>query len=182
MLASIEISPATEKDITSIVTINNEFITSLGPDGFLVVPYDIESLTQNITRGEISFFIARDLHSAIRGYVGFAKSFDINLMKEMSWNSSEDKELFISIVQNPHIYIKQVAVTKDFQRLSIGKSLYTYLENLGFPLIVFVAERPVLNKTSLDFHIALGYKQVGRIHRDEFGRLQDYHSICFVRK
>ncbi len=182
MVVQVQILPASSNDTVQIVAINNEFINSLDAEGFLVVPYSIKTLTQDMSDDEISFFVAKDAQSSIRGYIGFARSFDISLVEFMSWESEDSKELFMSVIKNQHLYIKQVAVTKNYQRMNIGKSLYFHLERLGYPIVVFVAEKPVLNQASLDFHIALGYKCVGHLFRNEFGRLRGYQSICFVKK
>jgi len=180
MQSDLEITEASSVDVSSILEINQQYLDSNDEEGFLVVPYYKSELDQVISSTESTIFLAKSSSAGIVGYAKVSCNFQTDVLKGMAWNTVEDKQTVAAILDSDFIYIAQVAVRKDVLRQGIASQLYTHIENLNTPIIVFVAWVPIRNMASFHFHESRKYRKVGVLSRPMFGRFEDYQSLCYV--
>ena len=147
-------SYVTEQDISQIAEINSQHIDSTGSDGFLVVPLNESEIHLLINEDGINLFVAKDPHDFVLGYVVSSTKVDASIQGKLCWKSDMIRMKNKGILQNEVVYVKQLAVRREYLNQGVGTFLYSEIEKrMGLPLIAFVADKPRLNESSLRFHI-----------------------------
>lgn len=127
----------------------------------------IEHLEQLIEMSSYQFYVAKE-----EEIIGFIICFKEN----SSYDSLNYK--FFSDTESKFLYIDRIAIKDSFRRKSIGKSFYTHIEQIviknKIPLCCEINSFP-LNKTSMSFHFALGFKQIGQ------HSFKDYSVAYFIK-
>jgi L-amino acid N-acyltransferase YncA len=177
---------AGDADIPHIVRIHNMNVLAKD-EGIDRVGFLLESTSEDAVRTSIAdasgrYFVAVDPKSGgdVLGYVGTAKHIPKTILDHVHWKSPSEKNL---VEGNRHVYIAHLAVLREYSRRGVGQFLYHHLQKV-FPnavFSVFVALRPHCNARSLTFHQKQGFKSAGFYFADQFGGLQDYESVLFVK-
>ncbi len=176
-------SIGTVVDIPAIVEINNSHFDYDNPGGFLVIHFDEEYVRHLIESGDVHFFLVKDGNDCVLGYVEVRNSIDNTLLDDMNWINDDLKELAISILSGQYIYVKQLAVRRGYQRMGIASYAYQKIEEtIGCPVVVFTANKPRRNVSSIQFHEKNGYTRVSSLYRMNFGDLSEYEAFFYVKK
>jgi ribosomal protein S18 acetylase RimI-like enzyme len=171
----------TSEDASSIVEINNSHIDSDDPGGFLVIELDETQVKQQIESGEMRFFVAKDANGELLGYAQVGNSIDLSLLDHMTWISEKLKTRTESILSGTYVYVKQLAVSREYQRRGVASFIYQKMEDyVGCPVVVFAAIRPKYNEPSVLFHEERGYTRVSRLYRKNFGEFSEYESFFYI--
>lgn len=174
---------ASPEDAAQISEINNGYIGVEDEGGFLVIPYSQDELLQLLDQELVTFFLVKDPAGTILGYVEVADRFDLSLIEQMNWVSSEARKIAESILSKKYVYVKQLAVRRGYQRQGIASFIYEMLEqHLKAPIVVFAAIEPKRNEASIQFHIKHGFTKVSALTRYDFGEFPLYRSYFFIRQ
>ena len=97
--------------------------------------------------------------------------------KEKSAYKSKNYEFF-SMQEKNFIYIDRIAIDKNYRRNKIGKNLYYKIEEIASEeqsLLCCEVNTFPMNKPSIDFHLDLGFVEVGRQDFEE-------NSVVYFKK
>ena len=102
--------------------------------------------------------------------------FIICFREQSAYNSENYK--FFSKEEKEFLYIDRIAIEKDYRRNKIGKNLYSRIQSIAFQkkssLCCEVNTFPI-NKPSINFHLDLGFIEVGRQDFEE-------NSVAYFKK
>ena len=97
--------------------------------------------------------------------------------KEKSSYNSKNYEFF-SMQEKNFIYIDRIAIEKKYRRNKIGKNLYSKIQKVASEeksLLCCEVNTFPMNKPSIDFHLDLGFVEVGRQDFEE-------NSVAYFKK
>jgi predicted GNAT superfamily acetyltransferase len=146
-LTAIDIRPAQQADIPSIIAIN-----TAGRPG--VYPLTPEMVAAALASA--SYFMVAELHGQVAGYLIGYTAQDSCEGDEFAWFQSHLPRF---------LYIDQVAVAPASRRSGIGAHLYAQAaanaQTLGLPALVCEVNLDPPNPASVQFHTRLGFQEVG---------------------
>tara|TARA_X000000368_G_scaffold416820_1_gene411622 strand:- start:779 stop:1288 length:510 start_codon:yes stop_codon:yes gene_type:complete len=150
-----------EKLLEKIFKINQKNIPEVGN------LYSLKSFKNLLSMSYKNFYVTE-----ANKIVAFAVCF-----KEGSAYDSRNYEFF-SKKEKSFIYIDRIAIEKDYRRNKIGKNLYSRIQSIAFQkkssLCCEVNTFPI-NKPSINFHLDLGFIEVGRQDFEE-------NSVAYFKK
>jgi hypothetical protein len=167
---NIEIRPAKEEDIPSILFIQDSFLLSNDDDlekrGFLVYPITEFELKEIINNKNNLLLVALNEKEII----GYALLYDLDEWKRVkpSWNRQIliDDKIKDTLFKNRTLYFRHIARKEGYP--SVGKQLeekaYGLARNIGYKFVIGeILEKPYSNELSKKVHEARGYKRIGEV-------------------
>lgn len=183
---SVQVHSAIKENLSAILDISNEHLTSHPAEGFLIKRYSIEELETSIDNISEHLLVAETQEQEIVGFLKLQRSEERSVLENLKWHDDELKREFETEFKSGSeniSYIEQLAVRKDYLRRGIGSILYKAVFNKHPNMLFycFIVMKPFKNQASLDFHLKLGFKEAAWFRSAEFCGLKDYESTMLIR-
>lgn len=173
------------EDANSIVDIHNQNarknIKSNG-QGFLLEETSDERLIKKFNDNATQYFVST-IKNKVVGFLQISIGIPSDELEEFEntiFYSEEDKQL----IDNRHIHILTVGVSRGYKKTGVGKFIYQSLFRRfrGYSFSAYVVEKPIKNNASKVFHEKLGFEIMGRFISDFYYSLEDYRSILYLKR
>ncbi len=144
----IVIRPAVTTDFDFILRVNRENVEVLSP----------------MNREKLQYFTQTAAAVWVATADGVPAAFLIALTEDASSYDSENNRWFRQ--HYPHfLYIDRIVIDAPFRHIGLGRALYknvfAYAQNNGIPVVTAEIDTVPYNGTSLLFHEAMGFVEVG---------------------
>jgi len=145
---TFEIRPATEADLDFILRVNEENVEVLSP----------------MDRNKLIEFMKISTLLWMAFVNGERAAFLIALDEKATTYDSENYRWFKQKYEH-FLYIDRVVLDKSFRRIGLGKTLYenvfSFAKENNIPVVTAEIDTIPYNESSLNFHKAMGFKEVG---------------------
>ncbi|MEA5418002.1 GNAT family N-acetyltransferase [Spirulina sp. CCNP1310] len=178
-MQSYQVRFANADDLPGILAIHNQnarVACASFERGFLLKPTTTEDLEGAIAK-DTQFFVAVDGAEKLAGFVRITQPRIYGgLLAHINWVDPQFAQL---VQQENHRYIQILAVDRGCMGQGVARLLYEsiYSQFPGVFLSAFIVWQPIQNHRSLRFHLAQGFKEIGRLRTAQFLDLKDYEAI-----
>jgi len=148
--------------------------------GFMIIELNLNTVQQNIKKGNFHIIKRKRLHTEILGFVEVSDNLDGEILEKLDWIDFMEEERF---AQKKKKYIDKIVIKKELRGKKIGSMLYDFLfeKYKDLLLYAFVIIKPYSNEASMNFHLKKGFVKSAIYSVDEFCGLKNYKSILMIK-
>jgi ribosomal protein S18 acetylase RimI-like enzyme len=175
------IRPLADKDIPSMIKINQGLLNQSRKDGFLLGELTVEKLKFIIESKDKQCFVATNKKDCVLGYIYLNDIIDDDVIQAVTF---VDKQYQNQMKHRSYDYIEQIAVDKQYQGRGIGNDLMRYVieHHPHDKLYSFISQSPYNNQISYQFHQKHGFIDMGYFKADQFMGIPNYQSVLLMKK
>lgn len=139
-------------------------------NGFLVQELKFEDIKDYLSEFYVSL-----TENKVSGYIWINKEYPKLRLSNTTFTENIDLERVI--------YIKQVAVNPDFARRGIATNIYNYIfeQFTNQEIVACVATKPLINQPSINYHLKLGFKEIGTLVIPDYLGFETYEANVYYR-
>ena len=168
-----------EKDIPSMIRINQQLLKVSKEDGFLLGELTVEKIKTMIHSETMVCYVALSKSGKMLGYIYLTNQIDDEVIKAVAF--IEDGYA-LDIKNMSYDYIEQIAVDQAYQGRGIGNDLMRYAieHHPHEQLYSFISQSPYHNQKSYQFHMNHHFTPIGVFKAKQFMGIKDYQSVLLM--